>query len=405
MLFETMLGPFGDGGSDIDGDGRPDLVISNRNLHRDHEPDVRANTVDAIAPSRADSIRRWTGGEGFGYRVAMAGDTDHDGSGDVLVTQGDVKGASSSVSLLSGASGETLWSRSGDDIGDDLARLGDIDGDGCEDFALTIAKGLTTQKGDYMPSGEFGFEVRSGRDGHVLAQFARSGTRYLPGFAAIRGFTDFDLDGVPDILAALPADLDGHGFSKNRLVIISGATNQCLVDLPTVDVSEEGHESIACLGDLDGDGRSEIGAGCAEDAVVRIVSPATTRTLFTFRGERGGAFGWAVAGPGDMDGDSVPDVVVGNPLFEGFNSSPTAYVRLFSGATGAELATVNGSVEDDSWSTLAIVGKPHDFGICVRAAGDINGDGRADVLVGEDRYFATSSALADRTVIIGLVAE
>src|SRR5262245_58363579 len=38
-LFETQQGPFGDGGSDIDGDGRPDVVVSNRDLHVDRPPE------------------------------------------------------------------------------------------------------------------------------------------------------------------------------------------------------------------------------------------------------------------------------------------------------------------------------------------------------------------------------
>jgi hypothetical protein len=406
VLYETMLGPFGDAGADMNGDGRPDIVISNRNLHRDHDPTERANTVDAIDPSRSTQLRQWNGGPGFGYRVAMAGDTNGDGVADVLVTRGDLVDTKlAKVSVLSGASGDTLFSVTGDDIGDDLTRLGDVDGDGDEDFAFTVAAGLTMAKGDYLPSGQFGFEVRSGRDGHVIQRFVRDGFRYLPSFAAVRAFTDEDLDGVPDVLAALPSDVGRNNEADNRVIIVSGSSCKVLAELPSVDVSGEAHESIACAGDIDGNGRADVVVGDAERDLVQVVAPETQRILFSFRGQRGSAFGWAVAGPGDMDGDSVPDIAVGAPLFEGFASNPRAYVKLFSGASGGELATVLGSVEDDASHNFEMPGKPHDFGICVRAAGDINGDGRSDVLVGEDRYFATDYAFADRTVIVGLVPE
>ncbi len=65
----------------------------------------------------------------------------------------------------------------------------------------------------------------------------------------------------------------------------------------------------------------------------------------------------AVAGPGDLNGDGYPDLVVGTP--------PT--VRVYSGATGGELYLVTG---------------PSSFGQTLAAAGDVDGDGRPEFLVG-----------------------
>jgi len=72
----------------------------------------------------------------------------------------------------------------------------------------------------------------------------------------------------------------------------------------------------------------------------------------------------------DVDGDGIPDVVVGAPGASpgGLRSAGTAFV--FSGATGKLLLRLDGQEADAS------------FGASVAIAGDLDGDGRAEVLVG-----------------------
>ena len=78
-------------------------------------------------------------------------------------------------------------------------------------------------------------------------------------------------------------------------------------------------------------------------------------------------FGSAVASPGDVDGDGVPDVAVGVPDGD-WAGSPQGVVRLHSGATGALLWEVGPAA-----ATL-------DFGTTLVAMGDVDGDGVDELL-------------------------
>jgi hypothetical protein len=95
------------------------------------------------------------------------------------------------------------------------------------------------------------------------------------------------------------------------------------------------------------------------------------QVLRRFDGERLGAqFGSAAAGPGDVDGDGVPDVLIGAYTDSpgGRTEAGSAYV--FSGKTGGLLARLEGASQFDH------------FGFSVAGAGDVNADGRKDLIVG-----------------------
>ncbi len=137
--------------------------------------------------------------------------------------------------------------------------------------------------------------------------------------------------------------------------------------------------AVAGLGDIDGDGVPDFAAGAPRDGVasatgrVEILRGATGTPIRTLYGQNpGDAFGKAVRRCGDIDRDGITDLIVGAPLDDTVGTDAgAAYV--FSGATGARLFTLY----PDSTGG--------EFGFSVSGAGDTNGDGWPEVIVGAPR--------------------
>jgi hypothetical protein len=99
--------------------------------------------------------------------------------------------------------------------------------------------------------------------------------------------------------------------------------------------------------------------------------------------------GFSVAGVGDVNGDRVPDLAVGAPGDDN-QGLQAGSVRVFSGATGAILYTFHGDGAGDQ------------LGFSVGAAGDANGDGRADIVAGADEDGTNGSKAGLARVFSGL---
>lgn len=101
--------------------------------------------------------------------------------------------------------------------------------------------------------------------------------------------------------------------------------------------------------------------------------------LHTFEGDRdGGLFGWAVSGVADVDGDGIGEALTSAP-FNTAGGANAGRAYLYSGATGASLFTWTGTANDY-------------LGYAIADAGDVDGDGSSDVIVGAPRPAAEGLA-------------
>jgi uncharacterized protein YkwD len=173
------------------------------------------------------------------------------------------------------------------------------------------------------------------------------------------GVADMNGDGQQDVITA-----PGAGASP-LVKIFDGATGRLIRSFYAYAVGYLGGVNVAA-GDVNGDGKNDLvtstdrgGAGIVR--VFNAGTPTISRAFYAYWGTTAGA---RVA-VGDVNGDGKADIITA----PGFGASPL--VRVYSGATGALLKAFY--AYDPAWKGGVFV-----------AAGDLNGDGKADIVTGAD---------------------
>lgn len=285
---------------------------------------------------------------GFGWAVADLADIDGDHRTDLVVGANE----SGQAYVYSGRSRQLLFtlSQPNSDNGSAVADAGDVDGDGLHDI-VTGAPG----------SGQV--SLWSGRDGHLLRRIDAPVAGSQFGFA-VSSAGDLDHDGHADLWVGAPV---GAGAAY----LISGASGAVLRTLSETAGTRYG-SGLSRLVDLDDDGVPDVAVAAPSQGVGRVTvySGASGTRLFNLDSDAGGSeFGtFFVADAGDVDADGRHDIYVGDPNATGGNGA--AYV--FSGRDGHRLIRFAGSSREGAG--------------CGRGAGDVDGDGHADLIVGSYTY-------------------
>ncbi len=252
-------------------------------------------------------------------------------------------------------------------FGSSVISFSDFDGDGLEDFAVAIP--CDNQKGPLSGS----VKIYSGRPCIERLNLQGENPGDLFG-SSIARIPDLDCDGVDELLVGAPG-ASPHGRASGKAYVISGTDAHILFYLTGDEAGDEFGAAVCCVGDLDHDGACELAVAAPSarkhgrnSGLVRVFDGADAHVVFDFQGDAfGERFGTSLAGPGDMNGDGVPDIAVGAPCPR---LDRPGYVRILSGADASILYTFGGQ---HTWEL---------FGSSLAAAGDCDGDGRADLLVG-----------------------
>ncbi len=349
----------------------------------------------------------------FGRPVVSLSDIDQDGVRDFAIGYGKL--SSKGVLLVSGKDGSVINGQSGWPM-DEIVAVGDVDGDGVDDlglarqnanefrvvrlpsletfivvseiefyFGVTLAGVGDVDKDGYgdvlagAPRATVGYHecgwvrLYSGKTMAMLEQWSGFGPNAHFG-AAVAAAGDVDADGWPDFLISEP------DTANPSVYVYSGKNSAQMAKVVSSQTYDRFGSSIAGGFDLNQDGHPDfvVGAPFADSPPnydsgrVDVVSGASFTNLATYFGtQMNGRFGEAVAPAGDVDHDGVMDIMVGAPDHVTAFGVGKGAVRVFSGATGAQIRAWFGS------STSA------GFGRHVAGLGDLNGDGFAEVAFSE----------------------
>src|SRR5262249_31525458 len=109
-----------------------------------------------------------------------------------------------------------------------------------------------------------------------------------------------------------------------------------------------------------------------------VVDPLTTSAVWTAESDQDHAnFGFSVATAGDVNGDGYSDVIVSAPYFSN-GETDEGRVYLYLGSASGLSTTPAWTAESNQAGAV--------FGLSVASAGDVNGDGYSDVIVGAPNY-------------------
>ena len=452
---------------DDGGDNVYDIIVTASDGSNHTEQAVAITVTDGYDPDLA----ALDGSNGFiltgidasdrsGFSVSSAGDVNGDGYDDLIIGAfgGDPNGDSQAgetyvvygganapgtdgvldLSDLDGSNGFILNGiDAGDQSGRSVSSAGDVNGDGYDD--LIIGARLADPNGNFA-AGEtyviYGGANAPGSDG-ILELSGLDGTNgfILTGIderdqsgSSVSSAGDVNGDGYDDLIigafgAAFGADPNGNSYAGETYIVYGGASapgTRGVLDLGALDGSngfilagsarnDQSGRSVSSAGDINGDGYDDllIGAfgadpnGNSEAGESYVIygganAPGTGGVLdlsaldgsngFTLTGiNRDDYSGFSVSSAGDVNGDGYDDLIIGASRADpnGNNAAGETYI-VYGGASAPgtngvlDLSALDGS----NGFTLTGIDASDHSGWSVSSAGDVNGDGYDDLIIG-----------------------
>ena len=398
------------------------------------------STLDGDNGFRLDGINA---GDFFGYSVASAGDVNGDGFDDVIVgaRQADPGGdsiagesyvifgkpswaADIDLTTLDGNTGFRLDGiDSSDNSGASVSSAGDVNGDGFEDFIIGAWGG--DPGGDYNAGESYVVFGKTAGWGVAIDLATLDGTIgfSLEGIDADdrSGFSvasagDVNGDGFDDMIVGARASPGGDTYAGEGYVVFGKAAGWGVaIDLATldgntgfrldgIDAFDFSGRRVASAGDVNGDGFDDVIVGAwqsdpggdndaGESYVVfgKAAGWGVAIDLATLDGNTGFRLdgidaydfsGWSVSSAGDVNGDGLDDMIVGARASPGGNTyageSYVVFGKVAGWTANIDLNSLNGT----TGFRLDGVAAGDYSGWSVASAGDVNGDGFDDVIIG-----------------------
>ncbi len=379
-----QLGVSVSGAGDVNGDGYADVIVGAY-----LNGAGRAYVYYGGSGSDATADLTLTGeaaGDNFGFSVSAAGDVNGDGYADVIVgaTQNDANGfgAGRAYVYYGGPGADAIadltltGAAANDNFGYSVSGAGDLNGDGYGDV---IVGAVFNDAGGAEAGRAYVYYGGLGAD--AVADLTLTGAAAGDYFGfSVSTAGDVNGDGYADVIVGATQNDAGGSNAGRAYVYYGGPGPDAIADLTLTGAAAGDFfgVSVSAAGDVNGDGYADVIVGAylngAGRAYVYYGGPGTDATAdLTLAGEAAGeGFGRSVSDAGDVNGDGYADVIVG------------AYLNDAGGADAGRAYVYYGGPGADAIADLTPTGEValDNLGSSVSAAGDVNGDGYAGVIVG-----------------------
>ncbi len=371
-------------------------------------------------------------GTGAGGSVAIIGDINADGFDDFAITGPNFDFGTGRVYVVFGSAGSAPLTVPLDSLDETqgfivdavsrfdglatVAGVGDMNGDGIDDFAIGATNLFANQPGVAKVYVIFGHSDGFGASFDLAGLDGANGFR-IDGATIdnrghfISGAGDVNGDGLGDVIIGASSHFLSDSNEDAAYVVFGRETGfSAMFDLQTLDGStgfrilsaasgEYFGRSVSSAGDLNGDGYGDVIVGAplaspnglhSGSSYVVFGKPAFAPDVsagaldgsngFRINGRSAEArLGGAVSGAGDLNGDGLDDVIVGTDL------ENAAYV-VYGNESGFSAVLESGNLNGTNGFRIAGVSDQSLLGRGVSGAGDVNADGIDDIIVSSPQF-------------------
>lgn len=311
-------------------------------------------------------------GNEFGWAGRNAGDCDGDGVNDLVIAapfyaSKESRSPAGRIYVFSGKNGALIFQRTGEAgwrLGMSVEAAGDVNNDGFNDV-IVGADGSTREAGRAF--------VFSGVSGEILHTFSE-GTGEDQFGRRVAGAGDLDGDGFDDVVIGAPAHCSTEN-GNGRIYVYSGKTSELLHTLEGEAIGD-GFGGSVCARAVRGQVLMAVGASSAGPqnrgrVYVYELAQSKLRLLSKLDADAQGAqmAETYLSFVGDVDRDGQIDLFTSDWKHRAKGPS-TGRAYAFTAATGRVIMTLTGEHRGDT------------FGAGPGRAGDVDGDGYADLIVG-----------------------
>jgi hypothetical protein len=356
---------------DVNGDGYADILVSTQNAQNPATTFLFEGSA-AGPHSGAD----WSAGQNLWRQPFATGDLNGDGYSDVAFADpnwynGGIQNVGHVIIYRGGPSGlntypseHVVGEAMNDQFGLSVHPAGDVDGDGFADLIV----GAPYHTSTYTQEGRAYLFWGFADDPGTAPSWNGTGSQPFGSFASSVAQGDWNGDGYDDV-AVRGTQAGGFG----AVYVYSGSLSGLNAAPSWAHGSEPGANAygyaVANAGDVNGDGYEDLLVGSFGAVYLYYGSAQGLSSSPGWMATGNATFGAAAASAGDVNGDGFADLIVGAQTYQG------------AGAAYLYLGSTNGPSTTADWSVVSGHANEY-FGCAVASCGDVNGDGRSDIVIG-----------------------